>query len=174
MVVQDELRALIRDIPDFPEPGILFRDITPLLNDARAFNQALDWFASLPAARAATAIVGVESRGFIFGAPLAVRLNVGFVPVRKEGKLPHAAHAQEYALEYGANTLEIHQDALTSSDGVLVVDDLLATGGTAQAAVRLVRMTGAEVCGAAFLVELGGLKGRALLPDCPVDALIRY
>ena len=174
MVVQHDLRALIRDIPDFPAPGILFRDITPLLGDAAAFGRALDWFAALPAAREATAIVGIESRGFIFGAPLAARLGVGFVPVRKEGKLPHAAHAEEYALEYGTNTLEIHRDALSAADRVLVVDDLLATGGTARAAARLIEMTGASVAGLAFLIELGELDGRALLPGYPVDALITY
>ena len=174
MVVPDDLRALIRDIPDFPEPGILFRDITPLLGDAAAFGRALDWFAALPSAREATAIVGIESRGFIFGAPVAARLGVGFVPVRKEGKLPHAAHAEEYALEYGTNTLEIHHDALSAADRVLVVDDLLATGGTARAAARLIAMTDATVAGLAFLVELGDLDGRALLPDWPVDALITY
>ena len=174
MVVQADLRALIRDIPDFPAPGILFRDITPLLGDAAAFGRALDWFAALPAAREATAIVGIESRGFIFGAPLAARLGVGFVPVRKEGKLPHAAHAEEYALEYGTNTLEIHRDALSAADRVLVVDDLLATGGTARAAARLIEMTGASVAGLAFLIELGELDGRALLPGYPVDALITY
>ncbi len=174
MVVQHDLRALIRDIPDFPAPGILFRDITPLLGDAAAFGRALDWFAALPAAREATAIVGIESRGFIFGAPVAARLGVGFVPVRKEGKLPHAAHAEEYALEYGTNTLEIHHDALSAADRVLVVDDLLATGGTARAAARLIAMTDATVAGLAFLVELGDLDGRALLPDWPVDALITY
>ena len=174
MVVQDDLRTLIRDIPDFPEPGILFRDITPLLGDAAGFARALDWFAALPSARDATAIVGIESRGFIFAAPLAAHLGVGFVPVRKEGKLPHAAHAEEYALEYGENTLEIHQDALSAGDRALVVDDLLATGGTARAAARLVEMTGATVAGLAFLIELRGLDGRALLPDRPVDALITY
>ena len=174
MVVQADLRALIRDIPDFPEPGILFRDITPLLGDAAAFGRALDWFAALPSAREATAIVGIESRGFIFGAPLAARLGVGFVPVRKEGKLPHAAHAEEYTLEYDASTLEIHRDALSAADRVLVVDDLLATGGTARAAARLIAMTGASVAGLAFLIELGELDGRALLPGYPVDALITY
>ena len=174
MVVQADLRTLIRDIPDFPAPGILFRDITPLLGDAAAFGRALDWFAALPAAREATAIVGIESRGFIFGAPVAARLGVGFVPVRKEGKLPHAAHAEEYTLEYGTSTLEIHRDALSAADRVLVVDDLLATGGTARAAARLIAMTGASVAGLAFLIELGDLDGRALLPGYPVDALITY
>ena len=118
--------------------------------------------------------MGIESRGFIFGAPLAARLGVGFVPVRKEGKLPHAAHAEEYTLEYGTNTLEIHRDALSAADRVLVVDDLLATGGTARAAARLIEMTGASVAGLAFLIELGELDGRALLPGWPVDALITY
>ena len=166
--------SLIRDVPDFPRPGILFRDITPLLGDAAAFGRALDWFAALPTARDATAIVGIESRGFIFAAPLAVRLRVPFVPVRKEGKLPHVAHAEEYALEYGTNTLEIHRDGLAAGERALVVDDLLATGGTARAAARLVEMTGATVTGLAFLIELSGLAGRALLPDRPVDALITY
>lgn len=174
MVVQGDLRALIREIPDFPEPGILFRDITPLLADAAAFRRSLDWMESLVTAVAATAVVAIESRGFIFGAPLAARLGVGFVPVRKEGKLPHASHAEEYMLEYGRNTLEIHQDALTSEDRVLIVDDLLATGGTARAAVTLVGMTEATVTGLAVLVELQDLHGRTLLDDLQVDALIEY
>ena len=174
MVAQGDLRSLIRDIPDFPEPGILYRDITPLLGDAAAFSRSLDWMADLASARRASAVVGIESRGFIFGAPLAARLGVGFVPVRKAGKLPHASHAEEYVLEYGTNTLEIHQDALPRGSRVLIVDDLLATGGTAQATTRLVGMTGAEVVGLTFLVELTELSGRALLDGFAVDALITY
>lgn len=174
MVVQQDLRALIREIPDFPEPGILFRDITPLLADAAAFRRSLDWMEGLAAARDATAVVAIESRGFIFGAPLAERIGLALVPVRKEGKLPHASHAEEYVLEYGTNTLEIHQDALGPTDRVLIVDDLLATGGTARAAVRLVEMTGASVTGLAFLVELTDLPGRGLLSNQQVDALIAY
>ena len=174
MVAPVDLRSLIRDIPDFPQPGVVFRDITPLLGDAAAFRRALDWMADLASARAATAVVGIESRGFIFGAPLAAQLGVGFVPVRKEGKLPHASHAEEYVLEYDRSTLEIHQDALSAGERVLIVDDLLATGGTARATASLVARTGASVAGFAFLVELGGLEGRAALDGFAVDALIRY
>ena len=174
MIARGDLRSLIRNVPDFPEPGILFRDITPLLADAAAFSRSLDWMAELASARGASAVVGIESRGFIFGAPLAARLGVGFVPVRKQGKLPHAAHAEEYVLEYGTNTLEIHQDALSAGERVLIVDDLLATGGTARATTRLVAMTGAEVAGLAFLLELSELSGRGLLDGFPVDALITY
>ena len=142
--------------------------------DAAAFRRSLDWMEGLAAARAATAVVALESRGVIFGAPLAERIGLALVPVRKEGKLPPASHAEEYVLEYGTNTLEIHQDALGPTDRVLIVDDLLATGGTARAAVRLVEMTGASVTGLAFLVELTDLPGRGLLSNQQVDALIAY
>ena len=174
MVAVESLRSLIREVPDFPQPGVLFRDITPLIGDPAAFRLSLEWMGRLAAAQEAQAVVGIESRGFIFAAPLAVRLGVGFVPVRKQGKLPHTAHAEEYQLEYGSSALEIHQDALQVGQRALIVDDLLATGGTAQAAATLVRRTGAVVCGLVFLVELGELGGRAQLADLPVDALIRY
>ena len=174
MVAVESLRSLIREAPDFPQPGVLFRDITPLIGDPAAFRLSLEWMERLAAAQEAQAVVGIESRGFIFAAPLAVRLGVGFVPVRKQGKLPHRAHAEEYQLEYGSSALEIHQDALQVGQRALIVDDLLATGGTAQAAATLVRRTGAVVCGLVFLVELGELGGRAQLADLPVDALIRY
>ena len=174
MVAMDNLRAMIREVPDFPIPGVVFRDITPLIGNSTAFQQSLDWMEGLPSAREAEAVVGIESRGFIFGAPLAVHLGVGFVPVRKQGKLPHDALAEEYQLEYGKSTLEIHHDALRPGQRALIVDDLLATGGTARATARLVQQIGAVVAGLAFLVELEALEGRAQLPDLRVDALITY
>ena len=170
----DDLKALIRDVPDFPQPGILFRDITPLLADAAALHTVLDWLAATYREARLDAVVGIESRGFIFGAPLAERLGIGFVPVRKPGKLPAERHVEEYALEYGTNALEIHQDALRSGQRVVIVDDLLATGGTALAACKLVELTGAEVHALAFLIELGALQGRARLRHYHLDVLLRY
>jgi adenine phosphoribosyltransferase len=168
------LRALIRDVPDFPQPGILFRDVTPLLKDAAAFNAALDAMQAYVAARRPDAIVGIESRGFLFGTPLAARLGLPFVPIRKPGKLPAAHMSIEYALEYGEGQLDIHSDALSSGDSVVIVDDLLATGGTAVGAAKLVELLGARVAGLAFLIELKGLEGRKRLRDYDVFALIDY
>ena len=168
------LRALIRDVPDFPQPGILFRDVTPLLKDAAAFNAALDAMQAYVAARRTDAIVGIESRGFLFGTPLAARLGLPFVPIRKPGKLPAAHMSIEYALEYGEGQLDIHSDALSSGDSVVIVDDLLATGGTAVGAAKLVELLGARVAGLAFLIELKGLEGRKRLRDYDVFALIDY
>ena len=172
--MHDELRALIRDVPDFPQPGILFRDITPLLADAAGLRTVLDWLAATYREARLDAVVGIESRGFIFGAPLAERLGIGFVPVRKPGKLPAQRHVEEYALEYGTSALEIHQDALRSGQRVVIVDDLLATGGTALAACKLVELTGAEVHALAFLIELGALQGRTRLRHYHLDVLLRY
>ena len=172
--MRDDLKALIRDVPDFPQPGILFRDITPLLADAAAFREVVDWLATTYRDAQLDAVVGIESRGFIFGAPLAERLGLSFVPVRKPGKLPAERHVEKYALEYGTGTLEIHQDALRSGQRVAIVDDLLATGGTALAASKLVERTGAEVHALAFLVELGALQGRARLRHYRLDVLLRY
>jgi len=169
-----ELKSLIRDIPDFPIPGILFRDITPLLKNGSAFHEAVDKFAECFADLRLDAVVGIEARGYMLGAPLAYKLNVGFVPVRKPGKLPGTKLSEEYALEYGTNSLEIHDDALAHGQRVAVVDDLLATGGTAAATGRLLQRLGAEVVGFAFLVELTGLNGRALLPDGIVTSFIQY
>ena len=169
-----ELRALIRAVPDFPQPGVLFRDVTPLLKDAAAFNAALDAMQAYVAARGPHAIVGIESRGFLFGTPLAARLGLPFVPIRKPGKLPAAHMSIEYALEYGEGQLDIHSDALASGDSVVIVDDLLATGGTAVGAAKLVELLGARVAGLAFLIELKGLEGRKRLRDYDVFSLIDY
>ena len=170
----DALKQLIRDVPDFPKPGILFKDITTLLRDAGGLRSAIDCLAEPYREARLDKVVGIESRGFIFGAAVADRLGVGFVPVRKPGKLPAATLSASYALEYGTDTLEMHRDALGPGQRVLVVDDLLATGGTARAAVSLVRECGAEVAGVAFLIELEALNGRAQLPDEQLFTVLRY
>jgi adenine phosphoribosyltransferase len=157
------LGGLIRDIPDWPRPGVVFKDITPLLRDADAFRRAVDGLAAPFAADHVDAVLGVEARGFLFASPLAYRFGVGLVPVRKAGRLPWEIEQQEYALEYGTDLLEIHRDAVHAGHRVLLVDDVLATGGTAAATVRLVERLGGEVVGAAFLLELGWLGGRAAL-----------
>ena len=166
--------SLIRDVPDFPKPGILFKDITPVLADPPAMREVLDLLKSFATRMKPEIIVGIESRGFIFGMPLAVEMGVGFAPVRKLGKLPYKRITEEYALEYGTNTVEMHDDAVQPGQRVLIVDDLLATGGTAAAAARLVERLGGEVCGFCFLVELGFLPGRQVLDGYAVDSLIRY
>ncbi len=167
------IAALVREVPDFPKPGILFKDITPLLADPQGFVTALDLLTEPFVGRGVQAVVGIESRGFIFGSALAVRFGAAFVPVRKPGKLPAATERVEYALEYGTDALEIHRDALKEGERVLVVDDLLATGGTAEAAGRLVRRLGAEVVGWAFVVELEGLGGRERLQGAEVFSALR-
>lgn len=171
-----ELRAqrLIRDVPDFPKPGILFKDITPVLGDVQAMDEIIEQMATYARTRAVDVVAGIESRGFLFGTPLALRLGVGFVPIRKLGKLPADTVQAEYALEYGTNTVEIHRDALQSGQRVLIVDDLLATGGTAGAATQLVQALGAEVAGFSFLVELEFLHGRRALEGFDVQSLICY
>ncbi|MDQ7007733.1 MAG: adenine phosphoribosyltransferase [Acidobacteriota bacterium] len=169
-----EIGALIRDIPDFPKPGILFRDITPLLADAEGLAAVVDQLEQWARSRAPDVIVGIESRGFIFGVPLALRLGVGFVPVRKPGKLPAETVRETYQLEYGTDSLEIHADALAPGRRVLIVDDLLATGGTAAATARLVRRVGGQVQGLLFVIELAALKGRRRLEGEAVHALLRY
>lgn len=169
-----DLKQYVRDVPDFPEPGILFRDITPLLREAEAFRYALDQMAAFVESRRVDAIVGVESRGFVFGAPVAARLSLPFVPVRKPGKLPAARMSVEYALEYGNSQLDIHADALASGDRAIIVDDLLATGGTSHAAAKLVELLGATVDSALFLIELSSLGGRGRLSGYDVQALLRY
>lgn len=168
------LEDRIRDIQDFPQKGVLFKDITPMLQDGASFRAAMDRLAAHYAGAGIEAVVGVESRGFIFGAPLAYLLNCGFIPVRKFGKLPAETINVEYALEYGTNIVEIHKDAIKPGQRVLIVDDLLATGGTVSAAVELVEKLGGHIAGIAFLVELGFLKGREHLKDYDVFALIKY
>jgi len=168
------LKGLIRDLPDFPQPGILFRDITPLLQDAAALRFTLETMAARYRGANISKVVGIESRGFLFGAPLAYLMGVGFTPVRKQGKLPAETMAVEYSLEYGSNVLEIHRDALQPGERALIVDDLLATGGTVAATVRLARQLGAEVVSAAFLIELAALQGRARLPGLDVYTLLTY
>ncbi|NWG19537.1 MAG: adenine phosphoribosyltransferase [Chloroflexi bacterium] len=165
---------LIRNIPDFPIPGIQFKDITTLLRDGAAFRQAIDAFAERYAGRTLDAVVGIESRGFIFSAPLAYRLGIGLVPIRKPGKLPAATYQVEYDLEYGSNKLEIHRDAFTPGARVVIIDDLLATGGTVAAACQLVEMAGATIEETAFLIELTFLNGRERLAKYPVFSMIQY
>jgi len=168
------LEDWVRDIPDFPQKDVLFKDITPLLQDPKAFRASLERLAAHYAGAGIEAVVGVESRGFIFGAPLAYLLNCGFVPVRKFGKLPAQTVSVEYALEYGTNVVEMHTDAVKPGQRVLIVDDLLATGGTVLAAIELVEKLGGHIAGVAFLAELGFLKGRERLNDHDVFALIQY
>jgi adenine phosphoribosyltransferase len=169
-----DYKKLIREVPDYPKPGILFYDITTLLKDKSAFRSMIDdltaWYRDKQIAK----VVGIESRGFIVGGPLAHQLGAGFVPVRRPGKLPADSFEVKYNLEYGSNSLAIHRDAIAMGERVLIVDDLLATGGTAAATTNLVRQLGGEIVGAAFLVELLGLKGRELLNGCQVRALIQY
>ncbi|HYM15690.1 MAG TPA: adenine phosphoribosyltransferase [Dehalococcoidia bacterium] len=169
-----DLTRYIRDVPDFPAPGVLFRDVTPLLRDPAALRFVLDEMAAAVEQRRATAIVGIESRGFLFGAPVAARLGLPFVPVRKPGKLPAARMSVEYSLEYGNGQLDIHADALTPADRVVIIDDLLATGGTALAAIKLAELLGARVEGCVVLIELAALGGRAKLAGYDVRALVRY
>jgi adenine phosphoribosyltransferase len=168
------IRSKIRDVPDFPKPGILFKDITPVLTDPRAFNLCLDLLAERFDASALDAIVGIESRGFIFGAALASRMRKAFVPARKPGKLPAATHKVSYDLEYGSDGVEIHRDAISPGERVLVVDDLIATGGTAAATCQLVRLLGGQLVAAAFVIELGFLDGPKKLAPVETFALIRY
>ena len=169
-----DLKALVRDIPDFPQKGIIFKDITPLLKDPEALQFAVDELSELLKGTHPDQIVGIESRGFIFSPILAYKLKAGFVPVRKRGKLPFKTLRTAYALEYGEAEIEIHEDAILKGMKVAVIDDLLATGGTAQAAVRLVEKLGGEVVAVGFLVELGFLKGREKLAGYNVFSLIRY
>ncbi len=170
----ENLARRIRDIPDFPKKGILFKDITPLLRDAEAFSGAIEALARQHERDSIAAVAAIESRGFILGGALAARLGAGFIPIRKPGKLPHQTHSETYSLEYGTGALEIHRDAVNDGDRVLVIDDLLATGGTARAAVNLVRKARGTVVAVSFLVELGFLNGRSKLAGIPVNALIKY
>jgi adenine phosphoribosyltransferase len=171
-----DLKSLIRDIPDFPKPGILFRDITTLLRNPEGLRYTIDTLTQKCEAAGLYAdyVVGMESRGFIFGPPLAYNLGAGFIPVRKPGKLPAAVHAIEYELEYGMDRLEVHQDALHPNTRVLIVDDLIATGGTASATAKLVQKLGCELVGFGFIIELRDLNGREKLPDVPIVTLVEY
>ncbi len=170
----DKIKSLIRTIPDVPSPGIMFRDITPLLADPAGLELAISSLASFCGAAKPHKVVGVEARGFIFAAPVAVRIGAGFVPVRKPGKLPWTVVSESYALEYGTDTLEIHADAVGEGDSVVIVDDVLATGGTAAATIRLVEGLGAKVAGLVFLIELPALGGRNLIDGYAVSSVLSF
>ena len=168
------LRAAIRDVPDFPKPGILFKDITPILGDPALFSLAIEALAEPFEDADITHVAAIESRGFILGAPVAQRLGAGFVPIRKRGKLPHVTVREEYALEYGSDCVEVHADAVPAQGRVLLLDDVLATGGTAAASCRLLERLGAPAVGCAFLIELGFLGGAARLEGVRVSSVIRF
>jgi adenine phosphoribosyltransferase len=170
----DLIKQRLRDVPDFPKPGIVFKDITPLLADPNTFNLCLDSTAAHFDSVTLDAIVGIESRGFIFGAALASRMRIAFIPARKPGKLPYRKTRVEYDLEYGSDALEMHEDAIKQGDKILIVDDLLATGGTAWAACELVRLLGGSVVAASFVVELSFLAGRQRLHPVEVFSLVQY
>lgn len=170
----EQIRDAIRNIPDFPKPGIQFKDITPLLADARLFAGAIDHLTNNYARGEVDAVVGIDARGFIFAAAAAVKLHAGFIPVRKKGKLPYDTHEQSYDLEYGQNTIAIHTDAIRPGARVLLIDDLLATGGTAEAAAILLQKVGARILEATFLIELSFLNGRKKIRHCPVRSLVVY
>jgi adenine phosphoribosyltransferase len=171
-----DLKALIRNVPNFPKPGIMFRDITTLLSHPEGLNYTINTLVEKCQEHNLVPdyVVGMESRGFLFGVPLAYQLNVGFIPVRKPGKLPAAVHQIEYALEYGTDSLEIHQDAVAPHHRVLIVDDLIATGGTAKATADLLNQIGCRVLGFVFIIELLALQGRQKLPDLPIISLVEY
>ena len=173
-VTAAEITAAIRNVPDFPKPGIQFKDITPVLADARLFAGAIDLLTENFKPGSVDAVVGIDARGFIFAAAAAVKLKAGFVPVRKKGKLPYTTHEQDYALEYGSATVAMHIDALKPGARVLLIDDLLATGGTSSAAVALVKKLGAEILEASFLIELKFLDGREKLKGFPVRSIVVY
>ena len=170
----DDLKQHIREVPDFPKPGILFYDITTLLKDRVALRKTIDRLSWLFADRQVDKVVGIESRGFLFGAQVAYKLNTGFVPVRKPGKLPAETVHQSYELEYGSDRIEMHRDAITPGENVLILDDLIATGGTALATARMVEELGGKVVGFGFVIELGFLPGREKLSAYDVRSLIRY
>jgi len=169
-----DLAKFVRDVPDFPRPGILFKDITPLLRDGGALTHCVERLAALARDRRVDAVAGIESRGFLFAATLAVELEVGLVPLRKPNKLPYRRLRESYSLEYGSDALEMHEDAIRSGERILLVDDLLATGGTMSAARRLVERAGGTVAGCLFVIELAVLQGRQRLPGLPVDSLLTF
>ncbi len=170
----DRIRACVHDVPDFPRPGIVFKDLTPLMREPALLRRTVALMAEPFLRDEVSVVVGMEARGFIFGSLVAQALDAGFVPLRRPGKLPRATDSIGYDLEYGSAMLEMHNDALGPDDRVLLVDDLIATGGTAAASLELVRRRGARACGAAFVIELEALGGRALLTDCPVHSVLRY
>ncbi len=172
--LEARLKAVIRDVPDFPRKGIIFKDITPLLADHAAFSELIKHFADRFRNAGITKVLGIEARGFLLAAPIALELGAGLVPVRKKGKLPYKTVGAAYALEYGADTLEMHEDAMKAGESVLIVDDVLATGGTAAAVCALVEKLGGNVAGVAMMIELEFLKGRARMGDRPVYSLIKY
>jgi len=169
-----DIKALIRDIPDFPKPGIVYRDITTLLNNPEGLRYVIDHFSEEFDEKNIDYVVGIESRGFIFGAPIAYKLEAGFVPVRKAGKLPAEIHSEDYDLEYGTDCLEIHQDAIPQESRILIVDDLMATGGTAAATAKLLNKFDCTLIGFAFIIELLALEGRTKLPSAPIHSLVTY
>lgn len=173
-VTPAELSAAIRDVPNFPKAGILFKDITPVLADARLFAGAIDLLAGSFKPGQVDAVVGIDARGFIFASAVALKLQAGFVPVRKKGKLPYTTHEESYDLEYGSNTVAMHIDAVKPGQKVILVDDLLATGGTAAAAISLLGKLGADILEVSFLIELGFLNGRQRLPKVPIRSLVQY
>lgn len=171
----DHIRATVRDVPDFPKPGILFKDITPVLADAALLARTIDGMIDATGVLKVDKVVGIDARGFIFGSLIAARLGAGFVPVRKKGKLPSKTRGIDYSLEYGSNAIEIHQDAIAPGETVLLADDLLATGGTAAAALHLIEQSGGKIVGSTFFIELSFLNGREKLRGHgPVHALISY
>ena len=169
-----DLKKYIKDIPDFPEPGVLFRDVTPLLADKDAYQESIRLLSDFAKEKKVDLVVVPEARGFLFGCPVALALNCGFVPVRKPGKLPREVVSQSYDLEYGSNEIQMHSDSIQPGQNVLIVDDLLATGGTVDAAVSLIEKMGGNVVGIAFLIELEALKGRELLKDYDVYSVLKY
>jgi len=173
-VPSSALKDLVRDIPDFPQPGVVFKDITPLLADAEALSACVDALAGAFAGRGVSKVIGIEARGFVFAAPVAVALGAGFVPVRKAGKLPWKVHAESYQLEYGTGTLEVHADAVEAGERVLIVDDVLATGGTAAAVARMVDHLGGEPAGFGFVIELAFLGGRGRIGELETFSLLTY
>jgi len=169
-----DIKSLIRDIPDFPKPGIVYRDITTLLQSSEGLSYVIDHFSDEYSDQKIDYVIGIESRGFIFGAPIAYKIGAGFVPVRKAGKLPAEIHSIEYELEYGTDCLEIHQDAIQAESRILIVDDLIATGGTAAATAELIEKLGCKLIGFAFIIELLALEGRLKLPNAPVRSMVTY
>ena len=169
-----DLKKYIKDIPDFPEPGVLFRDVTPLLADKDAYQESIRLLSDFAKEKKVDLVVGPEARGFLFGCPVALALNCGFVPVRKPGKLPREVVSQSYDLEYGSNEIQMHSDSIQPGQNVLIVDDLLATGGTVDAAVSLIEKMGGNIVGVAFLIQLEALEGRELLKDYDVYSVLKY